>query len=53
MAGNGGKFVLSWAWHPRPLPLAVPSATVHMVAMRGMDNGIETGWFCAAGDDYG
>jgi N-acetylornithine carbamoyltransferase len=35
--GNGGKFVLSWTWHPRPLPLAVPAATVHMAAMRGMD----------------
>jgi N-acetylornithine carbamoyltransferase len=34
---NGGKFVLSWAWHPRPLPLAVPSATLHMAAMRGME----------------
>ncbi|MEJ2298317.1 MAG: N-acetylornithine carbamoyltransferase [Woeseiaceae bacterium] len=34
---NGGKFVLSWAWHPRALPLAVPAATVHMAAMRGMD----------------
>jgi N-acetylornithine carbamoyltransferase len=34
---QGGKFVLSWAYHPRPLPLAVPSATVHMAAMRGMD----------------
>lgn len=33
----GGKFVLSWAYHPRALPLAVPSATVHMAAMRGMD----------------
>jgi len=32
-----GKFVLSWVNHPRPLPLAVPSATVHMAAMRGMD----------------
>jgi len=32
-----GKFVLSWAYHPRALPLAVPSATVHMAAMRGMD----------------
>ena len=31
------KFVLSWAWHPRPLPLAVPAATVHMAAMRGME----------------
>ena len=32
-----GRFVLSWAYHPRALPLAVPSATVHMAAMRGMD----------------
>ena len=34
---NGGKFVLSWTWHPQPLPLAVPAATVHMAALRGMD----------------
>jgi len=32
-----GRFVLSWAYHPRPLPLAVPSSTVHMAAHRGMD----------------
>jgi N-acetylornithine carbamoyltransferase len=32
-----GKFVLSWAYHPRALPLAVPAATVHMAAMRGME----------------
>jgi N-acetylornithine carbamoyltransferase len=31
------KFVLSWAFHPRALPLAVPAATVHMAAMRGME----------------
>lgn len=31
-----GKFVLSWVNHPRALPLAVPAATVHMAAMRGM-----------------
>jgi N-acetylornithine carbamoyltransferase len=31
-----GKFVLSWAYHPKALPLAVPAATVHMAAMRGM-----------------
>ncbi len=37
MPANGGKFVLSWAYHPKPLPLAVPSATLHMAAMRGMD----------------
>jgi N-acetylornithine carbamoyltransferase len=34
---QGGRFVLTWAYHPRPLPLAVPAATVHMAAMRGMD----------------
>jgi len=34
---NGGRFVLSWAYHPRPLPLAVPASTVRMAAMRGMD----------------
>ena len=34
---NGGKFVLSWTWHPRSLPFAVPAATVHMAALRGMD----------------
>jgi N-acetylornithine carbamoyltransferase len=34
---NGGRFVLSWANHPSPLPLAVPAAVVHMAAMRGMD----------------
>jgi N-acetylornithine carbamoyltransferase len=34
---RGGKFVLSWSWHPQPMPLAVPAATVHMAAMRGMD----------------
>lgn len=33
----GGRFVLSWAWHPKPLPLAVPAAAVHMAARRGMD----------------
>jgi N-acetylornithine carbamoyltransferase len=31
------KFVLSWAYHPKPLPLAVPAATLHMAAMRGME----------------
>jgi N-acetylornithine carbamoyltransferase len=34
---KGGRFVLSWSWHPKALPLAVPSATLHMAAMRGMD----------------
>ncbi len=32
-----GKFVLSWANHPRALPLAVPAASVHMAAQRGME----------------
>jgi hypothetical protein len=29
--------VLSWVYHPKALPLAVPAATVHMAAMRGME----------------
>jgi len=32
-----GRFVLSWVNHPRALPLAVPAATAHMAAQRGMD----------------
>jgi N-acetylornithine carbamoyltransferase len=32
-----GKFVLSWANHPKALPLAVPAAAVHMAAYRGME----------------
>ena len=32
-----GKLVLTWAWHPKPLPLAVPAAAVHMAALRGME----------------
>ncbi|MBS0614543.1 MAG: N-acetylornithine carbamoyltransferase [Proteobacteria bacterium] len=31
------KFVLSWVYHPRALPLAVPAATLHMAAQRGME----------------
>lgn len=34
---SNGKFVMSWTWHPQSLPLAVPAATAHMAAMRGMD----------------
>lgn len=34
---GGGRFVLSWAYHPKPLPLAVPSSTLLMAARRGMD----------------
>ncbi|MDH3431302.1 MAG: N-acetylornithine carbamoyltransferase [Gammaproteobacteria bacterium] len=37
MPATGGKFVLSWAYHPRALPLAVPASTLHMAAKRGMD----------------
>ena len=33
----GGRFVLSWAQHPKPLPQAVPAAVLRMAAMRGMD----------------
>jgi N-acetylornithine carbamoyltransferase len=32
-----GRLVLSWAYHPRPLPLAVPAAVLHMAALRGME----------------
>lgn len=32
-----GRFVLTWANHPKPLPLAVPSAAVRMAALRGME----------------
>ncbi|HEX3845974.1 MAG TPA: N-acetylornithine carbamoyltransferase [Steroidobacteraceae bacterium] len=31
------RFVLSWVYHPKPLPLAVPAAALHMAALRGMD----------------
>ena len=31
------KFVLSWGYHPRALPLAVSAATLHMAAKRGMN----------------
>ena len=34
---QGGRFVLSWAYHPRALPLAVPASALQMAAMRGMD----------------
>ena len=34
---QGGKLVLSWAPHPKPLPLAVPTAAVQMAAARGME----------------
>ncbi|HET7758162.1 MAG TPA: N-acetylornithine carbamoyltransferase [Steroidobacteraceae bacterium] len=34
---RGGRLVLSWAWHPRALPLAVPAAALHMASLRGME----------------
>jgi N-acetylornithine carbamoyltransferase len=35
--GKGGRLVLSWVYHPRPLPFAVPASTLQMASMRGMD----------------
>ncbi|HXU44124.1 MAG TPA: N-acetylornithine carbamoyltransferase [Thermoanaerobaculia bacterium] len=34
---TGGKLVLAWARHPKPLPLAVPATVVQMAAARGME----------------
>ncbi len=34
---RGGRFVLSWVYHPRALPLAVPATAAHMAALRGME----------------
>ena len=33
---RGGKFVLSWAYHPKALPYAVPASALAMAARRGM-----------------
>jgi N-acetylornithine carbamoyltransferase len=35
--GNGGRFVLSWVYHPEPLSFSVPAAVLHMASMRGMN----------------
>jgi N-acetylornithine carbamoyltransferase len=35
--GNGGRFVLSWVYHPNPLPFSVPASVLHMASMRGMN----------------
>lgn len=35
--GNGKRFVLSWAYHPKALPMAVPNSTVLMAARLGFD----------------
>lgn len=34
---RGGRFVLSWAYHPKALPYAVPASALQMAARRGMD----------------
>lgn len=34
---KGKKFVLSWAWHPKPLPTAVPASAAIAAAQLGMD----------------
>ncbi len=34
---RNGRLVLTWANHPRALPLAVPAAVSQMAALRGMD----------------
>lgn len=31
------KFVITWAWHPKPLPQAVPNSTLCMATQRGME----------------
>ncbi len=33
---SGGHFVLTWAYHPKPLPYAVPASALWMAARRGM-----------------
>lgn len=35
--GNGGRLVLSWVYHPQPLPFSVPATVLQMAGMRGMD----------------
>jgi N-acetylornithine carbamoyltransferase len=34
---RGKKFVLQWAWHPKPLPTAVPASAVLAALHLGMD----------------
>lgn len=34
---KGRKFVLSWAPHPKPLPMAVPNSALEIAARLGMD----------------
>lgn len=35
--GRGDRVVLSWAWHPKALPLAVPLSVMTIAAQRGLD----------------
>ena len=34
---TGKKFLLSWAYHPKPLPLSVPNSTLLMMTRFGLD----------------
>ncbi|MCP4680132.1 MAG: N-acetylornithine carbamoyltransferase [Deltaproteobacteria bacterium] len=34
---SGDKVVLTWAYHPKALPMAVPNSVLNMAAQRGMD----------------
>jgi N-acetylornithine carbamoyltransferase len=34
---QGKRFVLQWAWHPKPLPTAVPASAAIAAAMLGME----------------
>lgn len=36
-AGDGRRFVLAWATHPKPLPMAVPHSALLMAAREGFD----------------
>lgn len=36
-ARRRGKLVITWAFHPRALPLSGPTSTLQMAAMRGMN----------------
>ncbi len=35
--GKGDKIVVTWAYHPRMLPMAVPNSVVTVAAQRGLD----------------
>ena len=50
---QGGRFVLSWAYHPKALPLAVPASTLYTAAPRHGRHGTPAGRFRAAGTARG